>query len=503
MRGLSESRLYSGGFGVLLLVLPVLLLAQAMGAPAERLALMACWFILLGNLALVALLLTVRPGAIWFPVTWFLVTNAAYYGFGPLMYWYGNWETIVYANHFHVVDWESLWQVCLLNLAAIALVLGFAQLLRRLLGVRDGASFAVARPLTGPETDRLWKISLAFLLIGLPIRWLIGLPSHLGLIAWEVPGVFLQLSSLSTLALVPLYLLRGPPADVRAQALFLWLAASELLYGLVSLSKLEILKVLIVLALAATLRPVRFGKLAAYGVVGLLSFAALVPVITYARIAFDVRGLQSAGDLVRLGSDVAGPEAALKLTEAMPKVQVWWARVNYAPAQHFAIQAHDLGSPGSTFELIPWIFVPRLVYPDKPVMTSGKDFNELVNGSRSSQSAPGFFAEGYWNLGWAGVVLVCFATALAFVLFEIYATRHLLSQQLEYLPVILFGIFIGIQQDSWFVPTLFGPLAIGTAYHLMARYFLGPWLDAGRSGQRAWRGGDLKPASEAGTPLRA
>lgn len=481
MHALTEERIHIGGAAANLLMLVLLQLAQAMGAADEGLALLACWFILLSNLVLAAALLAVRPGAIWFPLSWFLVTNAAYYGFGPLLYWYGNWETVRYTYHFHPVDWPGLRRVCMLNLAGIALVLGCTQLLRTLLRVRKAAVFAIARPLTRPESDRLWKIVIAFLAIGLPIRWLVGLPAHLGLIDWEIPGLFLQLSSLSTLALVPLYLLRGPPADLRAQTLFVWLAGSELLYGLVSLSKMEILKVLVVMALASTLRPVKFSKLATYGIVGLASFAVLVPVVTYARIAFDVRGLQSANDILRLGSDVAGPEAALKLADSLPKVQVWWARVNYAPAQHFAMEAHDLGSPGNTFELIPWIFVPRVIYPDKPIMTSGKDFNELVNGSRTSQSAPGFFAEGYWNLGWTGLVLVCIGTAIAFVLFEIYATRHLLAQQLEFLPVILFGIFIGIQQDSWYVPTIFGPLALGTAYHLMARYGLGPWLDpAGR-----------------------
>jgi hypothetical protein len=478
MRLPREQLIYAGGALVVLLVWLLLLLAGAVGVDIADLSHFASLFLMLGAIFLAAMLAATRPGVIWFPITWFLLTTAAYFGFGPLMYYRANWETVNYTNQFYPMDWAGLWRVSQLNLAGVALVLGFAVVLRALLRVPDGLSISISRPLTRLEAARAWKLALVFLAVGLPIRWLLGLPLQLGIFDFEMPGVLLQMASLSTLALIPLYVLRGPPTDIRAQTLFLWLAGSELLYGLVSLSKMEILKVLIVMALAATLRPIRFGKLATYGVIGLVSFGLLVPVITYARIAFDVRGLQSAGDIMKLGGDLAGPEAALKLADSLPKVQLWWARVNYAPPQLFTLHAYDYGRPGETFALIPWTFVPRLLYPDKPVMTSGKDFNELINGTRSSQSAPGFFGEGYWNLGWIGVVLTCLVVALVYVLFEIYAVRALIAQRFEYLPVIFLGLFVGIQQDSWAVPTILGALVLGTAYHLMARYLLAPWLNA-------------------------
>jgi hypothetical protein len=484
--------LFAGWAGSICALMILLLWRGTGGAPAD-VAKASFWFLLIGAGSFVALLLRTNPGAIWYPFTWFLITTAAYFGFGPLMYFYSNWETINYAHAFYPVDSEGMWAVARLNLVGVSIVILAYLSFRLLFSVSANRGLARSEALTAAQSVRLWRISLIFLAVGLPIRWLLALPVHLGFVEAEVPGVLLQLANLSTLALVPLYLLRGPPTDIRAQSLFLWLAGTEFLYGIVSLSKMEFLKVLIVMALATTLRPVKFAKLAVYGAAGLATFAILVPVVTYARIAIDVSGVKSADSLVQLGSDLAGTEAISRLDEAMPKVQVWWARVNYAPPQLFSIHAFHAGSPGTTFELIPWTFVPRAIYPDKPIMTSGRDFNELVNGSRSSQSAPGYFGEGYWNLGWTGVVLVSIAAALLFVLLELYAMRALGTLRLEYLPVIFLGLFVGIQQDSWVVPTMMGPIVIGAAYHLMARYLMGPFLESRRR----------RPAGLGGVPVRA
>ena len=52
-------------------------------------------------------------------------------------------------------------------------------------------------------------------------------------------------------------------------------------------------------------------------------------------------------------------------------VQGWWTRLCYSNAQAFCIRAHDAGINGNTFELILPAIVPRVLWPDKPIMTPG------------------------------------------------------------------------------------------------------------------------------------
>jgi hypothetical protein len=172
---------------------------------------------------------------------------------------------------------------------------------------------------------------------------------------------------------------------------------------------------------------------------------------------------------VALVQDTISGVADDKLAGLLPSVQYWWSRLNYANAQAFAMDAHDAGQVGDTFELAIWAFVPRILYPDKPVMTTGDTFNELVTGNPESKSAPGMFAEGYWNAGWAGLIVVSVAMACCYWGWERYTRARLAALQLQYLPVMWMGLSPAIQPDSWFVPRTFGIVPIAIVFHWLAR----------------------------------
>lgn len=88
-----------------------------------------------------------------------------------------------------------------------------------------------------------------------------------------------------------------------------------------------------------------------------------------------------------------------------------WSRLNYVPAQAAALDFYDQDRGGDDFGLILWAFVPRFLYPDKPVMTStGTEFYYKITGHYGSSTGMGLFANGYYNKGWLGV----FVSALFF-----------------------------------------------------------------------------------------
>jgi hypothetical protein len=103
-----------------------------------------------------------------------------------------------------------------------------------------------------------------------------------------------------------------------------------------------------------------------------------------------------------------------------------WARYCMLPSQAAAIDFYDMGIGGDDYKLIPWVFVPRFIAPNKPIMTNnGVEFYYKIAGHYGSSTAQGVFASGYYNLGWLGMVLaagicgwsISLTSAIAYVIF--------------------------------------------------------------------------------------
>ena len=66
--------------------------------------------------------------------------------------------------------------------------------------------------------------------------------------------------------------------------------------------------------------------------------------------------------------------------ETIASFQAWWDRLSYAKYQGYAIEAYDMGYPGETFKQFKYIFIPRLIYPDKPNLNPGAAYNNFSSG---------------------------------------------------------------------------------------------------------------------------
>lgn len=428
--------------------------------------LVTLFVILIGCLGAAGTSLSASPVRLWFPITWFLLTAAAYYGFGPLLYYFGTVETIGYSNAYSYVGDVELYRVNTLNLAGIASVLSVYLLL--------GKGRSASRPnqtLAHYQRDNLehslWRVSVIFASIGIPVRLLLVLPRALGLSDAVLPGGIEYFAVLSTLALAPLFILyRSNKAKYALP--FYGLLFLEGGVAFATLSKLAILKVGIVLLLAAVLTGTRFKRLVIIGVIGALIYGiVLTPLIALSRIEYGAKGLTNLTDAQSAleGFARSGRNDAADLR---PGVQGWWSRLNYVSAQSFAMTAYDQGRPGNSFELALYAFIPRILYPDKPLMTSGVDFNVIVTGNSYSQSAPGMFAEAYWNGGWPLTAFTYLFMGALYRAWEEYTKRRLRSLRLAYMPVMWMGIFAAIQQDSWFAAVTVGAISIAVAFHFLA-----------------------------------
>lgn len=84
-----------------------------------------------------------------------------------------------------------------------------------------------------------------------------------------------------------------------------------------------------------------------------------------------------------------------------------WGRFCYVPPQVAAYDFYNDGRGGDDLRLIPWLFIPRGLVPEKPIITqTSRDFHYKISGNRGSSTGMGIFLSGYYNAGWLGVLLV-------------------------------------------------------------------------------------------------
>jgi hypothetical protein len=91
----------------------------------------------------------------------------------------------------------------------------------------------------------------------------------------------------------------------------------------------------------------------------------------------------------------------------------------------------------------------------------------MATGDDNSASAPGVFAEGYWNLGWPGVAFVCAYLGVFFAALETIAEPFLRALDFRWLASGMYALLIALRPDDWFVPTCVTGGALTLAYLLM------------------------------------
>jgi hypothetical protein len=295
----------------------------------------------------------------------------------------------------------------------------------------------------------------------------------MGLLEGALPAAGHLLSDLLTAAIVLLFVLVK-----RGERRYGWLLGmviiTELASDLVVLSKLDVLFTAITVTLGWYLCRPNVRLLCGSGLVLILLYGlVLSPILGLAKFAFDPKGPKDPLQFLALLQAYNSSDVAEVLGSAS-EVQGWWTRLSYGSAQAFVMNAYDSGLGGTTLELIPYTFVPRAIYQNKPVMTSGEDFTWLVMGEDSSSTSAGIFGEAYWNGGWPLVLVVCLFVGLVLALMGRASMRIIESEQYVYVPIAIMGVFVGLRPDDWFVPTYVAMLVQVAALYLLLRFLLVP-----------------------------
>jgi len=411
-----------------------------------------------------------EPAGILYETGLFLsVSCAVYYAFGPMLFVIGPVEAADYAQSWYRVDAsESVWLTGLnfigLGFAGIAYVFGRLPSLARI-------SEAAARGWGRVSPARIF---VAFLVIGLLAKYLYVLPYELRLTDNVPPGAIRQLARLLTVALIIGWTYRDfGPRWLGGLATLLLI--TEVVTGLLMFNKTEVLVALMAAGLGHYFAHGRIRKLVVAVLAGMIVYVLVGPVVTFGRneLTFRGAGTPAPADLAErfdiAGTYFTGGESHLRQREISGS---WWSRLNYLPAQQSAVHFYEQERGSDDLERLMWIFVPRLLFPDKPEMTgAGIDLTEKVTGTRHSSTGIGVFVDGYYIFGWLGVLLASVTYGLALRAYSMIGRAVVRNRAVVMYPLVFMGLYAGLRADGWWLTDVAGPMVLALVLLILFRAF--------------------------------
>ena len=149
-----------------------------------------------------------------------------------------------------------------------------------------------------------------------------------------------------------------------------------------------------------------------------------------------------------------------------------YARISYINAQAAAVHFYDINNGSKDYLSLPYTLIPRFLYSDKPILTgSGSELNYKMYGNDASSEGTGIFIDGYYNLGWVGLIIgsiIC-----GWVLSQISAIAQIITKNKSFIfyPINFFGIFIAFRIDGTIISDYFGQFII-IIYAVFILFFL-------------------------------
>jgi hypothetical protein len=392
---------------------------------------------------------------LWTPTPWFLAAVVTYCGMGTLIFSFGSEESLEYISIIWTLSVEDLWYTNMLNLVGVLSITSGL-----LIGILMLPKFKPRKASTSMSNQRAKEILVVFLAAGLPVRYLLALPYELGLSTFVLPGAVFALRDLVLVAILMLGYLSVREGG-RWNLFFVVLLTTEILVNLLLFSKLSFITVLVMAALGRFLGGRKLSTLLIAGVILSTVYFTLIPVFGEARIlVYQKTGRvaqASIGD--RLGVIQEAVKKVFQSTDDLQGhlQQGWWIRFSMNNVQAFAMDQYDSGIPGDSLKMAVYTFIPRILWEDKPIITSvGVEFSDLVIGMRTTSTGIGVFGEAYWNGGWLAVVWTSFLIGLIFALLSQIALLSMSREEWIFLPCIFLGIRMGFRIDGWFAADYIG-----------------------------------------------
>lgn len=394
---------------------------------------------------------------LWTALFWFRLSTIVFFGVGTYLVFVIDSAGRAYLESFFWFFDEDVFKMNLVVAISVVLVLIFARVaIIAASGKFQLNSSGAARNGTNREYDLL-VVALVFLVIGVTIEYTVKIPADFGWSTFEVPGSVMNLTRLKLVGifLVTVWALQHAKSWV---PVITALVTLDLFAQVLSFSKGSFLMSLLVFLLAFLWRDATVKRLILCGALVIGAFAGLQPIVTDGRAELERRyglepqaGFRERAEIVNAyfsGADQfpASNSGASALT-----------RLTYVNAATLVINRYDSGHPGDWPALLPAVFVPRFLWPEKPIITDiGFDIYELGTGRRTSQSGAGVFADAYWASGWWGVIVFMSVYGLILGVLTVMSARLVRHGRWLFFPAVLMAVRIGYRTDGHYLADVAG-----------------------------------------------
>lgn len=377
------------------------------------------------------------------PLFWYKFVSTLFFGIGPLSYYFGSQVTIAYMHSYFFTTNETLTKITLISLFSILLT----DCIFLILNYLSPLPKQISRKPVNKKLLLFYSLTIGFF-----FKYVIIIPSfQLGI---NTPGISYVFSSYMYVAIFLAYNI-GQKIN-RYKILFYFLTFIETSSSFLILSKEYLYIAIIFSSFTVFYHNKNLKTILTTGLVaGFMYVTVIQNLFEILRVTGEGNfGITSNKELVQ------AYDTAKSLRDGvdelgMGSLQSWWDRLSYVKYQAYAVEAYDQNYSGETLQNFKYIFIPRILYPEKPNLNPGADYNSLVQKSFYEKSpnstGPGIFVEAYWNGGWLYLTYV--TIYFSFLLF--YASKIIVKNLKQKNYVILMfavnAIYIGRSIDSWFV----------------------------------------------------
>ena len=393
------------------------------------------------------------PIAVWAPLFWFRFACAVYYGVGALVPHIVNEETKQEIYSYYYFDEAMNLKINLIYTLGILLTLCFSCVFIFELSRRTRSEPAGAERRAASQTR---FFALCFLIVGGILRYGFALPYSFGLTTTVLPGAIVTLSSMYYVGIY-LLIVYGMRFNRAVMPLAWLLIGTDILVSIASFAKTELMLILIFSFLGFISREANKKRMVLGALCVAMAYFAFQPLVMYGREELVKRygeirgaGLGERWDIVQI---YVGGNRGTSDSEK----QLGLLRLSYVNVAAFVIDRHDGGLAGTTLRDAAALFIPRVLWPDKPIITRlGGDLYFLVRGRDGSAMGVGHFAEAYWNFGWWGIAPFMAILALILSLCTRVSVSVMADRAWLFLPVVFIGVNLGLRVDGHFVPDTLG-----------------------------------------------
>ncbi len=409
-------------------------------------------------------------GSIWTPFVWFPAQSAVFFGFGPLVEVFGS-EVTQYKldSHFLKLTSNELFRAHKLSVSGV-----FAMLAGILVSIRfSKRPWRQGRLEFTSSVDPL-KLGIFFVFVGGLFKYCIVKPAQWGMIDILIPGVLSNLSDVISIgfAIIAFCAARG---SRKAHIILASTLPFHIFLSVLSLSKLEVIIAVLLPVLGSYLGSNNLKRLSLrLFIIGVL-FAVTQPFVEFGRSAilqrtntidlanYSERSALLVDYVASLGEPMAYNEQAHE--------QSWWTRLSFAGPQIRAMELYDSGQANPQLGSAWMYFVPRVIWPDKPILYSpGLYLYRFLsqNDDGASNLGLSIYGDLYWQYGWAGVFIGCWIIGYITGALSGVSLQALRSREFLMMPYILLVLQIGLFSPNKFVINgVVGPIPILVFYYLV------------------------------------